>query len=138
MKSSKVERKNVYLAYRKLLKGENARVRSKEALLCVLRASSKSLKEQGVKHKTISILMSLLHKRVFEIEEAARIEFPELWADSSQKHRLGKTTVDDSRATRVPTVLKKSAQSPRPASISQCKLAFRTSELGFFVSHTRR
>ena len=138
MKSSKVERQNVYLAYRKLFNGKNARVRSKEAILRVLRASSNSLENQDIKHRTISILTSLLHKRVFEIEAAAKIEFPGLWAELSQEQRLSKTPVNGSRTTRVPTKLEESAESPGPATISHSRLVFTTSETRVLVSHARR
>lgn len=128
----------MYLAYRKLFTGKNACVRSKNAILRVLRASSDPLDKQVIKHPTMHILRFLLKNRVFEIEEAAKLEFPELWAASPQEQRLGKTSMEGSRASRVPTELEKSVESPGLATMPHGRLFFTTSEIRVFVSHACR
>jgi hypothetical protein len=113
-------------------------VRSKNAILRVLRASSDPLDKQVIKHPTMHILRFLLKNRVFEIEEAAKLEFPELWAASPQEQRLGKTSMEGSRASRVPTELEKSVESPGLATMPHGRLFFTTSEIRVFVSHACR
>ena len=81
----KVERRRVYVAYRKLFSGTNALVRKKKAILKILQTSPtfKPFAGQHLESRTISILKSLLKDHVFELEEAAKREFPELWSKTS-------------------------------------------------------
>lgn len=124
MKPNKVERQRVYLAYRKLFSGQNARVRSKKAIHRIVRAQpiSEPLDEQDLKQRTIPILRSLLNDRVFEIEEAAKVDFPGLWAGNSQHEKLSKTLIEGNRASQVPTEPVGPLQSPGAAALSRGRL----------------
>jgi hypothetical protein len=98
--SAKIERQSVYLAYRELFSGKNALVRNKKAILSIIRATPtvKPLVGQHLKRKTIPILKSLLDNRIFEQEEQARREFPELWSKSSEDRQPSKTLIQHNTA----------------------------------------
>lgn len=82
----KVERRRVYVAYRKLFSGRNALVRKNNAILKIVRTSPtfQPLAGQDLESTTVPIIKSLLNDRVFELDEAARKDFPELWLEPSQ------------------------------------------------------
>ena len=61
--------------------------------------------DHKLKQRTISILSTLLSHRVFEIEEAAKIDFPELWAGDAQTSMLRKASMDVESAPKAPVVL---------------------------------
>lgn len=118
MISDKVERQRVYLTYRKLFTGKNARVRKKKAILRIVQSSptSEPLDEQHLKQKTIPILRSLLNDRVFEIEEAAKIDFPEVWTTSREENKLDETSIRATGASQAPAELNEAASNPNVAS----------------------
>lgn len=97
---AKIERQRVYLAYRELFSGNNAFVRHNKVILSIIKASQigTPLTGQRLKRKTVPILRSLLNDRVFELEEQARKEFPELWLNSSQD-RISNKTLTEHTAT---------------------------------------
>jgi len=111
---TKVERQRVYLAYRKLFTGKNARVRKKKAILRIVQASptSEPLDEQHLKQKTIPILRSLLNDRVFEIEEAAKIDFPEVWTTPREENKIGETSMKATASSRASAELNGATSNP--------------------------
>ncbi|KAH6613019.1 hypothetical protein C7974DRAFT_75015 [Boeremia exigua] len=117
MTPDKVERRRVYLAYRTLFTGKNARVRSKKAILRIVQASPMPSDAEDLRHKTIPILRSLLCDRVFEIEEAAKIDFPELWTTSCRKEKLGKTPLKADKAPQTSAKVNGAAQTSSLAAI---------------------
>jgi hypothetical protein len=78
---TRIERQHAYLRYRKVFSGRSALVRTKKDILAAIQAFSASEPSavQLPKRKTISILRSLLEQQVFQLDEQARKEFPELW-----------------------------------------------------------
>lgn len=83
---TKVERQHTYLRYREVFSGKRALVRTKKDILDAIQASAMTEPSaiQHPKRRTISILRSLLERQVFQLEEQAREEFPELWLKISE------------------------------------------------------
>lgn len=78
---TRIERQHIYLRYREVFTGQNALLRTKKDIVGAIEASttSKPSAIQHQKRKTISILRALLEGQIFQSEEQARNEFPELW-----------------------------------------------------------
>ena len=111
----RVERRRVYVTYRKLFSGRNALVRAKKTILKIIHTSPtfRPFAGQKLDSKTISILKSLHSDRVFELEEVAKKEFPELWSKTSPDSKaptkydpthLKPTKLEETEGTNVPQV----------------------------------
>lgn len=78
---TKEERQRVFSTYREVFTGDTARVRKKKAIRSIVQKhslSSKVLLGDREIEKLVPIHRALLHDRVFESEELASKEFPEL------------------------------------------------------------
>lgn len=96
---TRVERQRAYLRYREVFSGNNALVRTKKDIIDAIQASSTS-EPSAIQHRhrrTISILRSLLESQVFQLEEQAKKEFPELWL----KIPKGNETLPHSNSTQL-------------------------------------
>lgn len=86
---TRIERQHVYLRYREVFTGKNALLRTKKDIISAIEAlnTSKPLAIQHQKRKTISILRTLLEAQIFQSEEQAREEFPELWLQTPKRNK---------------------------------------------------
>lgn len=114
-------------------------MRSKKAILRIIRASQPSgpLDEQNLKQKTIPLLRSLLSDRVFEIEEVAKIDFPELWATSCPEQKPGETTKESNEASQASKKLDTAAPDIIIAATPRGMLLILKSATSFHVSHAQ-
>lgn len=96
------ERKHVFLAYREVFTGKNALVRKKKAIRNLVFRHHWPTYEKSVEISEINvvrILKSLLEDHVFESEEYASKEFPELFVKPFQDSHLVKQ--DDSKGIAI-------------------------------------
>jgi hypothetical protein len=115
--SARVERRRVYLAYRELFSGKNARVRQEKAIRSIVHESAHHEKDSI--NAIIHILKSLLDSRVFESEAQARQEFPELRSKSSRGRQTNKASKRFNTSLQTPMKVKHFEHSDKANSLSQ-------------------